>query len=559
MAGGRVRCGACLTVFVATERLVFASMPTEPQSTVETDLDRLLEELSEPDSGAGVRRVERDTTSDVASRIPKRAIAAVPPAYPRKGSVEGRREAESHGRLEPARAKFGTRTGVTEVPATDERWNSRPSVARPRTGAVGEDADAPRNNRRATGPGDSGLEMPAPVETPSSQIAENRDTQAVPAAAELNAGRFAADADVGVGEQREVSGTVGESAEGGEESTSPRDETSNAPGAANYAGSVEESGIPVDGSLAHESAIVETIELTLPGTETEPLAAPIDASHSTADSHLISDTISDTHGVIDGASPRAKSSREPAVEENERSLRVQEAPLREPVDEVCVPEFTGPTTVESVSVHDSVSDHDSARVPDAPLGADSDGRLRGEESVRNRARSTPLVLALEEEDAPLVRPRRRRWLVLAVIVAIAALGAQIMWFQFDTWSRDLRWRPIYEEMCARVGCRLPVMRALEALASRSLVVRTHPDVPGALLVDALIVNEAQFAQPFPVIELRFSSIDGRLVAGRRFKPSEYLAGELRGAEMIEPRTPVHIALEIDDPGAEAVNYVMVFR
>jgi hypothetical protein len=103
------------------------------------------------------------------------------------------------------------------------------------------------------------------------------------------------------------------------------------------------------------------------------------------------------------------------------------------------------------------------------------------------------------------------------------------------------------------------MRALDALVSKNLVVRANPEVPGALMVDALIVNEATFAQPFPVIELRFSSMGGNLIAGRRFRPDEYLAGELQGAKMMAPRTPVHIALAIDDPGQDAVNYVMVFR
>ncbi len=29
--------------------------------------------------------------------------------------------------------------------------------------------------------------------------------------------------------------------------------------------------------------------------------------------------------------------------------------------------------------------------------------------------------------------------------------------------------------------------------------------------------------------------------------------------MIAPMTPVHIALDIEDPGPKAVNYVMAFR
>ena len=94
---------------------------------------------------------------------------------------------------------------------------------------------------------------------------------------------------------------------------------------------------------------------------------------------------------------------------------------------------------------------------------------------------------------------------------------------------------------------------------RKLVVRSHPEIDGALIVDAIIVNEALFAQPFPVLELRFTSLEGNLVAGGRFQPTQYLAGELEGAEMIQPLTPVHVELEFEDPGSEAVNYFMEFR
>ena len=89
--------------------------------------------------------------------------------------------------------------------------------------------------------------------------------------------------------------------------------------------------------------------------------------------------------------------------------------------------------------------------------------------------------------------------------------------------------------------------------------RSHPELADALVVDAVIVNGADFAQPFPELELRFTTIDGDLVAGRRFKPEEYLSGELAGVTLMVPKTPVRLALEITDPGADAVNYFLSFR
>ena len=146
-----------------------------------------------------------------------------------------------------------------------------------------------------------------------------------------------------------------------------------------------------------------------------------------------------------------------------------------------------------------------------------------------------------------------------VLLAIVLLAAQVMYLQFDTWAKNPDIRPIYEWLCPRLHCQLPVLRSLDEIRSKNLVVRANPDVPGELMVDALIVNQARFEQPFPVIELRFSSMEGRPIAARRFKPEEYLAGELKGATMFAPMTPVHIALSVEDPGTDAVSYYIQFR
>ena len=49
------------------------------------------------------------------------------------------------------------------------------------------------------------------------------------------------------------------------------------------------------------------------------------------------------------------------------------------------------------------------------------------------------------------------------------------------------------------------------------------------------------------------------MAGRQFKPEEYLAGELLGVQMVASNVPVHVELAIEDPGEAAVNYYLNFR
>lgn len=156
-------------------------------------------------------------------------------------------------------------------------------------------------------------------------------------------------------------------------------------------------------------------------------------------------------------------------------------------------------------------------------------------------------------------PRRARPLVwLGIVLASLALVAQVLYYRFDDWAHEPLLEPVYRQACAVLGCELPARKDLARLSTRNLLVRSDPNRPGMLEVNAVIVNEADFAQPFPTLELRFTSIRGALVSGNRFEPEQYLAGEASGMLLMPPRTPVQIQLEIDDPGADAVNYLLKF-
>ena len=177
---------------------------------------------------------------------------------------------------------------------------------------------------------------------------------------------------------------------------------------------------------------------------------------------------------------------------------------------------------------------------------------------------TALEKALEQEGvgtAPIsFAPEPRRWWVLAVAAVLTLLlAAQVFYLQLPEWSRDPGTRGFYEWVCGVVGCELPEIRALESLRTRNLMVRSHPDLDQALVIDAVIVNQAPFPQRFPGLELRFTSVGGLLVAGRVFQPEEYLGGEISADDLMPVNTPVQVSLEIADPGQEAVNYTLSFR
>ncbi|MEM7080223.1 MAG: DUF3426 domain-containing protein, partial [Pseudomonadota bacterium] len=156
-------------------------------------------------------------------------------------------------------------------------------------------------------------------------------------------------------------------------------------------------------------------------------------------------------------------------------------------------------------------------------------------------------------------PRRSYFTYVLIVLAALVLPAQIAWLQFDSWSKDLRFRPYYAQACALLGCELPVMRDVGQIERREFHMRFHPDAEDALVFDILLVNRAPFAQPYPIIELVATTERGHLVAGRRFKPEEYLHGEVKAQSLMQPRTPTHVSLEIARPEHPNLEFSAVLR
>lgn len=149
--------------------------------------------------------------------------------------------------------------------------------------------------------------------------------------------------------------------------------------------------------------------------------------------------------------------------------------------------------------------------------------------------------------------QRRLWPSLALLMALL-LVAQIAYFKFDYFSRIEPFRTGYALACPVFNCKVQEQIDVSQIGINNLIVRSHPTAENALIVDAILVNNAAFEQPFPDLVLAFSTIDETPVASRRFTPKEYLAGELAGMKRIPHKQPVHITLELADPGPDAPNY-----
>ena len=149
-------------------------------------------------------------------------------------------------------------------------------------------------------------------------------------------------------------------------------------------------------------------------------------------------------------------------------------------------------------------------------------------------------------------------LILLNIIAIAGLAAQHAYFNFDELARQDAYRPYYQIACEHLGCELPTRVDISKIQGTNLVVRSHPQEPNALVIDAIVYNRASYPQPYPDLRLAFQDINGKPIASRRFTPNEYIQDKGIDFQNMPPDTPVHLTLEIVDPGKSAVNYQIDF-
>ena len=146
------------------------------------------------------------------------------------------------------------------------------------------------------------------------------------------------------------------------------------------------------------------------------------------------------------------------------------------------------------------------------------------------------------------------------LLLIGLLLSQYVYFSRDHLARQYPGsRPLLESMCGHLGCKLALRRDLGKLQLTHRDVRSHPTIENALLINATFVNKAPFPQPYPLIELKLSSINGKLIGKRTFPPHEYLAGKPDLEAGLPPDTQVYLTLELADPGKRAVNYEFDFR
>jgi predicted Zn finger-like uncharacterized protein len=154
----------------------------------------------------------------------------------------------------------------------------------------------------------------------------------------------------------------------------------------------------------------------------------------------------------------------------------------------------------------------------------------------------------------------RRWpWITACLALLLMLCGQLAWAKREALIADPITGPWLHGACAALGCELPLVQDVSRLRLIARDVQAHPSVPGALLITATVRNEAGFDQPWPVVVVTLSDVDGKRVAMRRLRPTEYLGDSTALLRGLPAGANTALVLEVEDPGNKAVAFEFSFE
>jgi predicted Zn finger-like uncharacterized protein len=174
--------------------------------------------------------------------------------------------------------------------------------------------------------------------------------------------------------------------------------------------------------------------------------------------------------------------------------------------------------------------------------------------------------AAANEDAPVpefleetLPPRRRiAWALAALLMAAVLLAQATYHFRTEIAVLLPETRPYLEAACAELKCdiRLPRRPKLMAIESSDLQADGRRD--SVIVLNAVLRNQAQFAQEYPSLELTLTDEREEAVARRVLGPADYLAGVAAEvlARGIGPGADAVLRVYIDTSGLRAIGYRM---
>lgn len=161
---------------------------------------------------------------------------------------------------------------------------------------------------------------------------------------------------------------------------------------------------------------------------------------------------------------------------------------------------------------------------------------------------TPIVIEDLTTDTNFGKPKLKTnyWLIFFCLILLSLAGLQSIYALRTQISANYpQFKPLLIQACATLKCQIPLPKNLELLSIDDSDMQEDETHENVIKFTSLLINNANYPQAYPNIELTLTTTDDQPVLRRLIQPSEYLKSNADAATGIGARVEVRVNLAIN--------------
>jgi predicted Zn finger-like uncharacterized protein len=171
--------------------------------------------------------------------------------------------------------------------------------------------------------------------------------------------------------------------------------------------------------------------------------------------------------------------------------------------------------------------------------------------------NTPIVIEDLTTDVRFSKSKVKPnyWLTLLSIIFAMLAGLQTVYAMRTQFATEYpQFKPLLVQACVVLQCDISLPKNIDLLAIDDSDMQEDENHENVIKFSSMLINNANYAQAYPNIELTLTATDDQPVLRRLIKPSEYLKANTNAAAGLAAREEVRINLAINVKDLAVAGY-----
>lgn len=155
---------------------------------------------------------------------------------------------------------------------------------------------------------------------------------------------------------------------------------------------------------------------------------------------------------------------------------------------------------------------------------------------------------------PARRARRWPWLLGALLLLALLLAQAAYYYRSALVVLFPQAKPYAAELCARLGCDLPLPRRVELISIEASDLQADTTNPNVMVLSATLKNRAIFDQQLPLLELTLTDAQDQPVVRRVLSPGDYVGKNSGATTSFAANSEIAVKVFIEGSQIKATGY-----